>query len=112
MRTFDCCCFAYPHYARIFKSLVPFIPLFPSPLFSNDALDFADLVEYCWGDATTTSWGARRAADRGVPNPYNITVFEVGALSILMLSPRFPPILIYTPPPPPFFHSWAMSSTM
>ena len=34
-------------------------------------------VEYCWGDAQTTSWGQRRAAD-GHPQPYNITVFELG----------------------------------
>jgi hypothetical protein len=44
---------------------------------SNDAVDFADLVEYCWGDAVATSWGARRAAD-GHPAIYNITVFELG----------------------------------
>ena len=44
---------------------------------SNDVEDFADLVEYCWGDPATTSWGARRAAD-GHPGPYNITVFELG----------------------------------
>ena len=80
-----------------------FYPPFPSPFFSNDALDFADLVEYCWGDATTTSWGARRAADRGVPNPYNITVFEVSALSILMHSPRFPPRSYLHSPPSTLF---------
>ena len=46
---------------------------------TNDALDWADLVEYCWGDATTTSWGMRRAADRGGNSrPYNITTFELG----------------------------------
>lgn len=44
---------------------------------TNDALDFADLVEYCWGDAESTSWGGRRAAD-GHPEPYNITAFELG----------------------------------
>ena len=44
---------------------------------SNDATDFSDLVEYCWGDATTTAWGARRAAD-GHPAVYNVTVFELG----------------------------------
>jgi len=44
---------------------------------SNDALDFADLVEYCWGDPATTSWGARRAAD-GHPAVYDIRVFELG----------------------------------
>jgi len=45
---------------------------------SNDALDWADLVEYCWGDAARTSWGARRAADRGHSGVYNVTVFELG----------------------------------
>ena len=44
---------------------------------TNDALDFADLVEYCWG-AESTAWGARRAADRGHAGVYNITVFELG----------------------------------
>eukprot|EP00047_Mylnosiga_fluctuans_P024921 m.176110 g.176110 ORF g.176110 m.176110 type:complete len:817 (+) comp9956_c0_seq3:6-2456(+) len=44
---------------------------------SNDVLDWANLVEYCWGDAETTSWGQRRAAD-GHPDVYNITVFELG----------------------------------
>jgi hypothetical protein len=43
----------------------------------NDSLDWADLVEYCWGDATTTSWGARRAAD-GHPGVFNVSVFELG----------------------------------
>jgi hypothetical protein len=47
---------------------------------TNDADDFADLVEYCWGDAATTSWGRRRAADRGRPDVYNVTVsFNVPA---------------------------------
>ena len=45
---------------------------------SNDAIDFGDLVEYCWGSAESTAWGARRAADRGHDAPYNITVFELG----------------------------------
>jgi hypothetical protein len=43
----------------------------------NDKDDFADLVEYCWGDAVTTAWGRRRAAD-GHPAVYNITVVELG----------------------------------
>ena len=45
---------------------------------TNDALDFGDLIEYCWGDAATTSWGARRAADRGHSRPYNISTWELG----------------------------------
>lgn len=43
---------------------------------TNDALDFADLVEYAWGDSTT-AWGKRRIAD-GHPSVYNVTVFELG----------------------------------
>jgi hypothetical protein len=44
---------------------------------SNDAMDFGDLVEYLWGDATT-SWGRRRAAD-GHPSVYtSVTTFELG----------------------------------
>ena len=36
---------------------------------------FADLVEYCYGDANTT-WGAMRISD-GHPQPYEIKYFEV-----------------------------------
>ena len=42
----------------------------------NAAADWADLVEYCYGGATTT-WGAQRIAD-GHPSPYQVTVFELG----------------------------------
>jgi hypothetical protein len=42
----------------------------------NDDVDWADLVEYAWGDETTTL-GRRRARD-GHPAVYNITVFELG----------------------------------
>jgi hypothetical protein len=45
---------------------------------TNDALDWADLVEYCWGEPASSSWGMRRAADRGHGAPYNVTVFELG----------------------------------
>jgi hypothetical protein len=44
---------------------------------TNDAFDWADLVEYAWGDATNTTWGKRRADD-GHPEVYNITAFELG----------------------------------
>ena len=44
---------------------------------ANDAMDWADLVEYAWGDAQTTGWGRRRAAD-GHPHVYNVTTFELG----------------------------------
>lgn len=45
---------------------------------SNDALDWADLVEYLYGDAQSTSWGMRRAAD-GHPSVYSsVRVFELG----------------------------------
>lgn len=42
----------------------------------NAPSDWADLVEYCWGD-NTTAWGAQRGA-AGHPQPYNITIFELG----------------------------------
>lgn len=42
----------------------------------NNATDFADLVEYVWGDATTT-WGNQRILD-GHASPYNISIFELG----------------------------------
>jgi hypothetical protein len=42
----------------------------------QDPTDWADLVEYTWGDATT-SWGRRRIAD-GHPAVYNVSVFELG----------------------------------
>lgn len=38
--------------------------------------DLGDLVEYCYGNATTT-WGAQRYAD-GHPEPYRVKVFEIG----------------------------------
>jgi alpha-N-arabinofuranosidase len=44
---------------------------------TNDADDWADLVEYAWGDAKQTSWGRRRAAD-GHPDAWNLTTFELG----------------------------------
>ena len=53
-------------------------PPIPVPLTSARAQgDWADLVEYCWGDAKATSWGSRRSAD-GHPAPYNVTIFELG----------------------------------
>ena len=39
--------------------------------------DMGDLVEYCWGDDSTT-WGKQRIAD-GHPQVYNVTWFELGA---------------------------------
>ncbi len=38
--------------------------------------DWADLVEYLFGNATTT-WGAQRYMD-GHPAPYRATYFEIG----------------------------------
>lgn len=43
---------------------------------SNDETDWGDLVEYAFGDATT-SWGARRHAD-GHAAVYNVSTFELG----------------------------------
>ena len=44
---------------------------------TNTADDWADLVEYAWGDATTT-WGAIRTLNDSHPAPYNCTIFELG----------------------------------
>jgi hypothetical protein len=41
----------------------------------NDPMDWADLVEYCFGDKST-AWGRRRIAD-GHPDVYNVSVFEL-----------------------------------
>ena len=52
----------------------------------NDPLDWADLVEYCFGDEST-AWGKRRIAD-GHPEVYNVSVFELGTsrrLNLLLL---------------------------
>lgn len=39
--------------------------------------DWTDLVEYCWGNETTT-WGAVRTYNDSHPAPFNITTFELG----------------------------------
>ena len=44
---------------------------------TNKAADWADLVEYTWGDASTT-WGAIRTYNDSHPAPYNITTWELG----------------------------------
>lgn len=38
---------------------------------------FADLVEYCHGDAST-KMGKQRIEVDGHPAPYNVTIFELG----------------------------------
>jgi hypothetical protein len=43
----------------------------------NTVQDWADLVEYCWGDSSTT-WGAIRYYNDSHPQPYNISIFELG----------------------------------
>ena len=43
----------------------------------NTADDWADLIEYCWGNASTT-WGAVRTYNDSHPETYNISVFELG----------------------------------
>jgi alpha-L-arabinofuranosidase len=40
--------------------------------------DMADFVEYCYGSAETTTWGAVRASDRGRPEPYKEFWVEIG----------------------------------
>jgi alpha-N-arabinofuranosidase len=44
--------------------------------FADGPQSAADLVEYCNGD-TTTTWGARRAAN-GHPSPYQVKYWQVG----------------------------------
>lgn len=43
---------------------------------TTSAAEFADLVEYCYGNASTLQ-GAKRAAD-GHPKTYNVKYFELG----------------------------------
>ena len=45
---------------------------------ANTANDWADLVEYCWGDSESTYWGQQRFLDRGIRAPYNVSIFELG----------------------------------
>jgi hypothetical protein len=44
---------------------------------TNNAADYADLVEYCWGNEDTY-WGNLRITQDGHPQPYNLTVVELG----------------------------------
>ena len=39
--------------------------------------DWADLVDYLYGDPSNSTWGAQRAAD-GHPDPYVASIFEIG----------------------------------
>jgi Alpha-L-arabinofuranosidase C-terminal domain len=55
---------------------IDIIPIITFAYDINSLQDFIDLVEYCWGDATTY-WGARRIAN-GHPGVYNLTFFELG----------------------------------
>jgi len=43
----------------------------------NKAQDWADLVEDCFGDASTR-WGAVRIHNDSHPEPYHVTIFELG----------------------------------
>jgi hypothetical protein len=43
----------------------------------EDAEDFGDLVEYCFGDESTP-WGRVRIVNDSHPLPYNISIFELG----------------------------------
>lgn len=43
----------------------------------NSAEDFADLIEYAWGDASTP-WGGVRANNDSHPAPYRLTMVELG----------------------------------
>ena len=44
---------------------------------TNSVQDWADLVDYTWGDAST-AWGAVRIYNDSHPQPYNITTWELG----------------------------------
>lgn len=44
---------------------------------AQDAGDFADLIEYAWGN-DTTPWGAVRAFNDSHPDVYNVTAVELG----------------------------------
>ena len=66
---------------------------------SNDAQDFADLVEYCWGDAST-AWGARRVAD-GHPAVYDIRVFGESSRPAAFRARTRAPLTRMPPPSPP-----------
>lgn len=44
---------------------------------TQSASDWADLVEYCYGD-TNTTWGAVRSLNDSHPNVYRVTHFELG----------------------------------
>eukprot|EP01043_Picozoa_sp_COSAG02_P094490 COSAG02_NODE_30921_length_542_cov_1.627540_1_plen_87_part_10 len=39
--------------------------------------DFADLIEYCWGNIST-AWGRMRIVDDKHPEPFRIKYFELG----------------------------------
>jgi alpha-L-arabinofuranosidase len=41
-----------------------------------DGSEFAELLDYCYGNATT-EWGAQRIAD-GYTDPFTFTYFELG----------------------------------
>lgn len=43
----------------------------------NSVADWADLVEYTWGDETT-KWGRVRIVNDSHPSVYNISIFELG----------------------------------
>jgi hypothetical protein len=52
------------------------VELVVSLAWEQSAEDWADLVEYCWGNSST-AWGALRITD-GHPEPYRISWFEIG----------------------------------
>ena len=57
----------------------PDVDIFPIVSLSADqtAGDFADLVEYCWGSAST-AWGRVRIFNDSHPTVYNLTAVELG----------------------------------
>lgn len=52
------------------------VPRHTGPYDCCTAQDMADLVEYCWGNESTT-WGKQRFDD-GHPEPYRLKYIELG----------------------------------
>ena len=52
------------------------VPRHTGPYDCCNATDMADLVEYCYGNASTR-WGAQRIQD-GHPAPYRVKFLELG----------------------------------
>jgi hypothetical protein len=54
------------------------VPIVTMSAYKQTAQDWADLVDYTWGDESTV-WGNVRIHNDSHPEPYNITMFELGS---------------------------------